>query len=299
MGKTADAVQELARATLGIPVGGQVPTTTELARNARTGSGTIQAALKQLESSGAMKISSHGSFGRRVESRDFAALWAASGRGPLTGVMPLPDNREFAGLATALTEGAERRGVPMQLLFRQGSRLRLQFLNSERVDFVVASAAVAHSGELPTAALSLGPYTYYGKDSVVVITPSGAERGNPKRVPVDRNSGDHYQLTQREFPDAELVEAPYPFIPELVVSGKFDAAVWHQTASSPLLVANGISIHPLTGPRASTSEALDRAALIWRSADAAVGGFISEYFEPSMLKRIQREVMDGVRIPQF
>lgn len=298
MSKTDDAVQALARATLAIPVGGRVPTTLELARDANTGNGTIQMALRQLEDSGAVTISSHGSFGRRVVSRNLAALWAASGRGAFTGVMPLPDTREFAGLATALTEAAERRGVPLQLLFRQGSKVRLQFVDSGRVDFTLVSADVAHSQQMPTSSLTLGPNTYYRKDSVVVITRRGEARGTPPRVPVDYKSADHVNLSSREFPDAEYIDTPYPFIPELIVGGSFDAGVWHQSNSSPLLVAAGISVHPLLNPGAA-SGALDRAALVWRSADAAVGGFIAEFFDPSLLERIQREVMDGVRIPQF
>lgn len=299
MGKTVDAVQVLARAVMSIPVGGQVPTTLELAKDAKTGNGTIQSALRQLEATGAVNISAHGSFGRRVVAKDLAALWTASGRGTLTGVLPLPESREFAGLATALSESAERRGIPLQLLFRQGSKLRLKFLESERVDFTLMSAAVALGQSAPTTALALGPHTYYRKDSVVVITAFGAEVGSPKRVPVDRNSSDHQRLTEREFPDAELVDTPYSFIPELVVSGEFQAAVWHQSNSSPLLVASGIGIHPLRRPRDGESDALDRAALVWRSGDTAVGGIISEFFEASALERIQNEVMNGTRIPQY
>lgn len=299
MGKTVDAVKALAQAALAIPIGGQVPTTVELARIAHTGNGTVQTALRQLEEAGAVTISAHGSFGRRLVSRDLGALWTASGRGIFTGVMPLPESREFAGIATALAAAAEQRGFPLQLLFRQGSNVRLRFLDSERVDFTVVSASVAHSQELPTAALTLGPHTYYRKDSVVVITAAGAEPGEPKIVPVDRNSNDHMSLTKREFPDAEFVDTPYPFIPELIVSGKFQAAVWHQSNSSPLLVASGLSTHPLRHPSPKSSDALDRAALVWRSKDAAAGGVISEFFEPSFLEKVQREVMHGERIPQF
>lgn len=299
MGKTIDAVQVLARAVMSVPIGGQVPTTLELAKDAKTGNGTVQAALKHLEGTGAVALSAHGSSGRRVVAKDLAALWTASGRGAFTGVMPLPESREFAGLATALSEAAERRGVHLQLLFRQGSAVRLKFLESERVDFTIMSAAVALAQSSPVSALTLAPHTYYRKDSVVVVTAAGASVGTPTRVPVDRNSADHVRLTRHEFPDAELVDTPYSFVPELIVSGDFEAAVWHQSNSSPLLVASGLSIHPLSRPRDAAGDALDRAALVWRSADTAVGGIVSEFFEASFLERIQSEVMNGTRIPQY
>ena len=299
MGKIDDAVQVLARVAIGIPVGGQVPTTVELATRANTAQGTVQAALGRLEESGALRISSHGSRGRRVVSRDISALWLASAGGALTGVMPLPDSREFSGLATALSDAAESRGIPLQLLFRQGSTVRLQFLESGRVDFTVASATVAHSQPGQTASLTLAPHTYYQKDSVVVITASGREVGTPDRVPVDRSSHDHLQLTQSEFPNAQLVDAPYSFIPELVVSGEFDAAVWHRSASSPLLIGSGITIHPLRHRKSDAADSLDRAAIVWRSQDTAVGGVMSDVFTAARLEKVQQEVMDGVRIPQF
>jgi hypothetical protein len=85
-----------------------------------------------------------------------------------------------------------------------------------------------------------------------------------------------------------LIDTPYPIIPELVVSGT-------------RCERNSLQRHRLSPVATSLPEpeALDRAALVWRSADAAVGGFISEYCKPSFLERIQKEVMDGVRIPQF
>lgn len=299
MGKSADAVSVLANAALSLPLGAQVPTTAELARLAGTGGGTVQAALRVLEDSGAIQTSSHGSSGRRLVAKDSSALWRASGRGALTGVMPLPDTREFAGLATALSEAAERGGIPFQLLFRQGSRVRLRFLESKRVDFTVASSSVAHAQSSRTAMLTLAPHTYYRKASVVVITRVGNAVGTPTRVPVDRNSADHVTLTSREFPDAEMVDTPYAFIPESVVGGQFSAAVWHQSNSSPLLVAAGISIHPLERPPASETEALDRASIVWRSDDTPVGATIGGLFDAATLERIQKEVMDGRRIPQF
>lgn len=299
MGKSSDAVSVLANAALSLPLGAQVPTTTELARLAGTGAGTVQAALRTLELSGAIRTSSHGSSGRRLTAKVLPDLWAASGRGVLTGVLPLPDTREFAGLATGLSEAAERAGLPLQLLFRQGSAVRLRFLESKRVDFTVASAAVAHSLGGQTTSLTLGPHTFYRKQSVVVITRTGQEVGKPTRVPVDRNSTDHVTLTRREFPDADMVDTPYAFIPESVVNGDFEAAVWHQSNSSPLLVAAGIRIHALQHPPTSESEALDRASIMWSSNDAAVGGIIRGLFDPATLETVQKEVMDGRRIPQF
>src|SRR3546814_4948625 len=118
----ADVARKIvARALLATEIGDQIPTTTDLAKQAEAGHGTIQTALRSLEDVGAVRTTAHGSFGRRVVEHDLKLLWNATGRGALTGVMPLPESREFAGLATGLASLADQCGVPLQLLFRQGS----------------------------------------------------------------------------------------------------------------------------------------------------------------------------------
>jgi hypothetical protein len=298
LSKIDDVLKVVARGVLSVPVGEQIPTTSDLAAEANAGHGTVQTAVRALEDSGSVVLTAHGSFGRRVVSKDLPSLWAACGRGPLTGVMPLPESREFAGLATAFTVIAENHGLPFQLLFRQGSKIRFQFLESSRVEFTVVSQMAAAKAEPAATGWCLSRHTYYGKDSVVVITKIGEIPDGAKRVPIDRNSPDHMALTQREFPNAELVDTPYLFIPELVAEGKLDAAVWHQTTSSPLLIASGLSLHPLSRP-ALDDDNLDSAAIVHRANDAGVGRLLSEIFPSQELESIQKEVMDGTRIPQF
>jgi hypothetical protein len=299
MSKTDAAIEVVARAVLGVPIGGQLPPTTSLARTAKAGNGTIQAALRALEDSGAVAFTAHGASGRALGARNLPNLWTASGRGALTGVMPLPESREFAGLATGLALLAERSELPFQILFRQGSTVRLRFLESDRVDFVVLSDQVAQSVAGTVDGWSLGPFTYYGQDSVAVITSTGRSVDYHGRVPIDRNSSDHVSLTMREFPEAQLVDTPYLFIPELVVRGDLDAAIWHQNSSSPLLTASGLSIHPLRSAGPQRDDALDRASIVWRTNDPGVGQLLEETFKNAELEAIQKEVIDGLRIPQF
>jgi hypothetical protein len=302
MAKTDVAIEVVARAILGVPVGGQLPPTAVLARTAQVGNGTIQAALRALEDAGAVSFTAHGASGRSLVARDLTALWSASGRGALTGVLPLPESREFAGLATGLAALAERHDLPFQLLFRQGSRVRLKFLESERVDFVVFSGQVAQSVTADVAGWVLGAHTYYRRNAVAVITAAGRDVNPRGRVPIDQNSSDHVSLTLQEFPDAKLVDTPYLFIPELIVRGELDAAVWHQTSSSHLLTASGLSIHPLSSGAnvapGGDSE-LDKAAIVWRRSDVGAGQLLEEVFKVPELEQIQREVIDGRRIPQF
>lgn len=299
MSKTDAARQVVARALLGVPIGAQLPTTTELSTSAHAGNGTIQTALKSLEGSRAIATTAHGSQGRRLVACDILALWAASGRGSLTGIMPLPESREFAGIATAFTEVFARAGLPLQLLFRQGSSTRMSYMHREVADFSVLSLGAAKQTRGEHHTLRLGPYTYYSRDAVVVITAKGQSPRPRSRVAVDRNSIDHTMLTMSEFPDAELVSTPYLFIGEAVANGVVDAAVWHRTTSSPLMTAEGLSVHEYSSSRSESHDEYNEAAVAWRQSDAGVGRLLKDVVDADEIRSIQKEVMDGQRVPQF
>jgi hypothetical protein len=292
----ADAVRQVvARAILSTPAGDQLPTTSRLATIAESGYGSVQTALRSLEDEGAVETTAHGAHGRRIASLDIVKLWRI-GRGVLAGVMPLPESREFAGIATALDTLAEAVGIPLQLMFRQGSAGRIRLLQSERVDFMIASTASLARAE-GVSHIELGEHTFYGKDSVVVITAVGGAPTRTGLVPIDRNSPDHAALTTSEFPDATFVDTPYLLIPELVADGRLDAAIWHQTTSSPLLTASGLAIHETT--RVKPDSEFGRAAIIWREDDRAVARLIDEVFPVGELELVQRAVIKGELVPQF
>lgn len=299
MSKTATARESVARALLGTEAGEQIPTTTELAHHALVGNGTIQAALRSLEDEGIVKTTAHGKQGRRIASENLVGLWKATGRGPLTGILPLPQSREFAGLATALMSAADERGLPTQLLFRQGAAGRIDLLESERVDFIVTSAAASQNYRGRRGSIVLGPHTYYRRDAVVVVTRRGEKPGPESRVAIDRKSGDHADLTLHEFPNSGLVDTPYLYIPDSIIAGDVDVAIWHLTGTSPLLMAVGLSIHPLVRSTPEDNPDLNRASILWRAEDVAAARMIRETFVPRAIEEIQDEVIAGVRVPQF
>ncbi len=296
--RTAIATRVVARCLLQIPEGGQLPTTAELARMAGVGSGTVQAALQFLEDSGMIVMSSHGVRGRRLLSRDTVGLWNTTDQPLLTGSMPHPQSREFAGLATALTRAADARHVSMQLLFRQGSRARLQALQEGRVDFVVLSLGAALSAQ-EIRYLTLAEYTYYGKDSVVVITPSGEVPQYSGIVPVDLESYDHQFLSRAEFADSQLVHIPYPLIPERVANREFRSAIWHLTSASSLTVAGALSVHPLKYPNELLQSPLSVATIAWRHDDKAVSNLLNFLVDPSEIQSTQQEVVSGLIASQY
>lgn len=298
MKKIEEARASIALALLGLSTGATLPRTLDLARSARVGNGTVQGALESLEADGAITTSAHGSLGRRLIASDAASLWKHSGRGALTGVLPLPESREFAGLATGISAESDSAGIPLQLLFRQGNLVRIEQLVAGVVDFSVMSRRAVETSAATLSWLPMGAFTFYSRNAVVVIAAREAGVNPSMRVAIDRGSSDHVALTLREFPNSTLVDMPYLFIPEAVANGQVDAAVWHRTTSSPLMTATGLSLHELSNTYGD-SDALSEAVMAWRADDQGVERLIKSLISPLQVRSIQKEVMDGVRVPQF
>lgn len=299
MSKADEARQVVAGAMLATPVGERIPTTQVLAEAAGVGYGTIAAAIRGLVGDGLVEVSTHGHRGTRLRRRGTVELWEAAGRAPLVGVLPLPQSTEFLGLSTAFSTIAEEQKVPLQLLFRQGSEDRLTALRSGRVDWIATSQDAADATSDDCASTGLGDHSYYAENAAVVLTALGATPRPTGRVPVDSSSHDHLLLTRAEFPDASLVEAAYLTIPDLIVSGRVDAAVWHRTSVSSLFTAGGLALHPLSRPSPAQRPELSRAAIVWRRSDLAVSALLAELFPPDVVAARQREVLRGERTPSF
>lgn len=292
------AREVVAEALLATPLDGQVPTMSKLAARARTGAGTVQAALRSLENSGLAKTTAHGKYGRKLVSISVGGTWAATGRGSLSGVLPLPQSREFAGLASGLTDCSESAQLDLQLLFRQGATERLRALRAGRVDFLISSTAFA-SQHPDLDSVEFPEHTYYQDNAVVVITAAGSTPNPRGRIAIDRTSFDHTTLTKNEFPHGDFIDSHYLFIPDMIASGAVDAAVWHQTSLSPLLQSVGLSVHPLTRPHHSSQRDIDRAAIAWRRDDAAVSRIVRTIFDRDRIATVQADVIRGVRTPTF
>lgn len=301
MSKRSEVRADLAGRLLAVDPGGQIPTTAQLAGAIGVGYGTIHSALRSLRADGLVRLSSHGHQGTRLLDRDPVALWRASRRGPLVGVLPLPQSREFAGLATAVAALADKAGLPLQLTFRQGARERFALLHERTVDWVLCSGAAAADQASWCDAVLLPAHTYYGRDSVVVITATGRTPDPHGRVAIDRHSYDHAALTLAEFPDADHVPAPYWWIPDMIAHGEVDAAVWHQTSSSTLLTATGLAIHPLQAPTTTPAgdTARHRAAIAHRRHDPAAAAVLAAVLDVDQLVDLQQQVVSRRLAPAF
>ncbi len=305
--KTGLICREIARDVILLDVGRKVKTTSEYARLLHAGQGTVQKAFKRLEEMQAMVLESRGHLGTYLAAKDLGRLWAVSGLGIVTCVMPLPDSREYEGIATALAHLFDASNIPLNLLHLNGARRRIEHLKSG-ADFVVLSrfsADLALAGD-PTLKVFLSsvPGSFYDSASFTVMVKADAadRKGGIRRVGIDETSWDHAAVTRLEFQDApvEFVQSPYHMIPDLILGRAIDAAVWRRTTRRVQAASEALSFQPLRSEAArGVSEALSRLALVGTKENGVTKSFISEVVDERRMLEIRNEVIAGQRLPLF
>ncbi|QNA93567.1 YhfZ family protein [Microbacterium sp. Se63.02b] len=291
----ADVRAVLARVLLTREVGQRIPTVQDLQHTSRAGAGTVVKALRSLQDSGAVTLSSHGHQGTLVVSRNVGQLWREAQLGNFSLIMPPPGPVEQHGILEALQEPLARQGVPVVVSALAGARRRLERLHLESADAVVTSAGAfeRHRDDFPgLRSLDLGESTFYSPGSLVVVEGPKPVRGRRLRVGIDRASHDHQLLTETEFADRDVEFVDWRFVsaPAAVLRGRVDAAIWHAmpTVISPELA--GLNVRPL---RDSTLEAVrdvTRAVLVTRELDAGVNALL-RFVSPADVIKIQERLL--------
>jgi hypothetical protein len=254
------ALQLVARDLLTRVRGERIPTAVQYQQLTGVGSGTVQKALRALESTGAVQLRSRGHVGTFLERVDLPKLWAMAALGAPTAVLPVPTSPELMGFARALRLELRRLGIPYQAIYTYGSYRRLALVESGDADFTAMSAtaasqAVAESGG-EWSASALSPDSYYERRSWIVIARPGVDPRDTtslRRIGIDRNSYDQSALTELEFPKGggrRYIDGDYTYMPAKIASGKLDAMVWHKSVLTIPLEAAGIKSRALEIPDA-------------------------------------------------
>lgn len=300
------AARQLALLLLGYEPETRLPRVRDFAEELGCGNGTVQAALRLLEESGAIETAARGHLGTFLVSSDRSVLWRLSGLGTLLAAMPLPYSRRYEGLATGLRAAFDDAGTPFAITFMRGAGSRATALLEGKTDLVVLSRYAAdrlieeHPDDLALV-VDLGPATYVGAHGVL-LREGGSLDVPHLRVAVDHASEDQRMLAELTFGgrhDVEWVECSYMQLHDVLVHDEADATVWNLDEMQGRL-GEGVDVLPL-GDEITRDLARrnSSAAVIGRAESVAALHAIREAIDPARIAELQSEVVRGDRMPSY
>ncbi|HAK2055822.1 TPA: hypothetical protein H1Q20_002399 [Salmonella enterica] len=286
----------LARYLLGEKCGNRLKTIDELAAERHSSVGLTQAALKTLESSGAIRIERRGRNGSYLVEMDNRTLLKHVDINNVVCAMPLPYTRLYEGLASGLK--AQFDGIPFYYAHMRGADIRVECLLNGVYDMAVVSRLAAESylaQDRLRITLALGPHTYVGEHQLICRK---GESATVKRVGLDNRSADQKIMTEACFGDrdVELIDMPYHESLQRIAKGDVDAVIWNVVAEAELAVL-GLEATPLTNdPRFLQAT---EAVVLTRAEDYPMQQLLRAVVNKEALLAHQQRVANGEQEPSY
>jgi hypothetical protein len=251
------ALQAIAREIIERAVGERLDTTLSYQKRLDVGAGTIQKALRLLQSVGAARLKSSGHQGTFIEAKHIGLLWSLSGLDPIRISMTPPGAIEHETLATSLRTQFDSAEIPVTQQFDRGAGSRLSMALAGESDVAILSRGAAEALCSPEewSLHDIGGHSYYSEHSLLVVRRAGATPTDRAdlRIGIDHASQDHVRLTAAEFDDAPnstMVECSFPHIPRAILEGRLDTGIWHRMTLLIPLELCGLEATLLSTPAA-------------------------------------------------
>lgn len=293
--KEGVVITTLARYLLGEKCGNRLKTIDELATECRSSVGLTQAALKTLESSGAIRIERRGRNGSYLVEMDNKALLTHVDINNVVCAMPLPYTRLYEGPASGLK--AQFDGIPFYYAHMRGADIRVECLLNGVYDMAVVSRLAAESYLTQKGlclALELGPHTYVGEHQLICRK---GESANVKRVGLDNRSADQKIMTD-VFLAIVMWNVSISLITSLqrIVKGDVDAVIWNVVAENELTML-GLEATPLTDD--SRFLQATEAVVLTRVDDYPMQQLLRAVVDKQALLAHQQRVVSGEQEPSY
>ncbi len=295
--------RNLARDLLALDPGDRLPTVRAFAGRHEASLGAVHQALGRLEEAGAIEVERRHGSGAILRGRSVGRLWAEAEHEPLVISLPLPTAPRIQGLATAIKALLSAQDVAAYLIFLRGARQRLEALRHRQCHLAVMSSLSAGSildgteeilFELPDRSYVLEHRVYY-------VTRPGDDR-QVERAVIDPDSADFEILTRLEFSGSatQLIPAIYMQFQRLIEEDRVDAAILDAEEDAVARFPSSIRSRPLSEPvRTQIAERNTRAAFVGRAAEPAVRRVLEACLVPDELLRIQADVVNRDRVPEY
>ena len=297
--KNGISTKKLAKIFLAIPEGSKIPTITELNSIVGQARGTVQNAIKLLQTNRAIKLEARGALGTYLIKKDMKKLLAFSDVNSIVGVMPLPYSRRYEGFATGIIAALNNQyELPVFLAYMRGAKNRINMLLSNRYDFAVISkyAALEMQKESKiTIVKSFGTYSYLSKHIVVFHDKNTKEICDGMKVGVDNDSIDQIKLSERICKDKKVTFVPteYTQILQKVMQGEIDVAIWNEDEIMDKLY--DINFVPIDIENALNTEAV---IVVDRQKKELIS-LLNEIIDVDTVLFCQQSVLEGKMTPNY
>lgn len=300
LSKNGTATLILSREFLKYREGERIMTITEFAAKMNLARGTVQNALKNLISSGAIQISSKGHLGSYLEKKDTAILMEYAGIDNLVGTMPLPYSRRYEGLASGIIVSSESQSaVLVNLAYMRGAKNRMSMVESGRYDFAIVSkfAAETYIGEgRPLKILiDFGPVSYLNRHVLMLHDESKEGIEDGMKVGVDESSLDQKELTRVVCvgKKVEYVPIEYTRSLESIKNGEVDAMVMNIDE----VLDKKLDIHYV--PIDDYDSGNTAAVIVIDENKEEIGALLNEVIDVETVLAVQKRVLEGEMIPRY
>lgn len=300
MQKNGLVLMHLARTLLAKQEGDRMETIINIADELKVGRGTVQTALKNLQSFGALDFETRGHKGSIITRIDYGILMKISGIKNLVGVMPLPYSKRYEGLATGIYKTLNSKDVSANLAFMSGAERRINSLLDGRYDFCVMSKLTARhymEEEVPIEIIADLADKTYVNEHTLIVNHSFQEFFDGMRIGVDNSSFDQVDITHRYFEGKNITVVPikYNQIIESIRNGTIDGSIWSLEEN---IINNTdlkyIDINQPTGNHENT-----QAVIVTRCDEIGIKNYFRRFFKAEQVKQIQKEVMENKIMPNY
>lgn len=288
---------KIARDLIKLNINDRVKSTKEYKEELGLSIGTIHKAFEILEETKTIKLQKKGVLGKFLIDKNQKLLIEKAELKNIVGVMPLPYTKRYEGLATAIKELFNKKGISFYFAYMQGSRIRTKMLKKGIYDFAIMSQ-LAYSfqrDEEVKKILSLGSNSYVSDH--VLLSLKNLKRKEIYKIGIDKNSEDQYYFSTKYFHNkkCKYVEINSDNIINHLRNGDIDKAI----LSIDELEENNIHDIVIEQIDIPEKKSANEAVIIIKNDNELVETLIKEILDIKIIKEIQKKVLKKEMTPRY
>jgi len=303
LNKQGEVAVRIAAMLSELEVGERIPNISDLSGKLSVGAGTVQTALKMLETEGAIKLQTRGHQGTTLEYIDRILLYRLTEQPWIAGSMPLPYTTRLEGLATALYKQFESVAIPFNIQYMRGGKARLDRLASGAFNFAICSkrTAILAQQDYPNLEIlvEFDPHSYMDEPAVVFAREEETKIRDGMKIGIDEYSYDHVYLNERvcQGKDVTFIRLKYSELYEKLNKGEIDASLWNLDELREKFILK--NVHRLGDTIVKEMEDAGTAVLVVRQDDIKLKLLMTDILNIEEIQQVQRKVLDKEILPAY